>query len=148
MRYPQIVLFETDSQIARQFEELVQDRGWLVRESRQAPACLGLLRAGGPSVLIVKLGRNLLRELSFVDEVHACLPDVPVVVIGDAEDPGLMALAYELGAAYVLFPPANRNQLVEIARDFLLAAIERRTLPAQANGKNDFVQELANELGS
>src|SRR5205823_11293395 len=113
MKHPQIVVFETDGLLAQylaglmarfldaEHPEAAKPR-WLLRESRQVPACLNLLRSGGPSVLILKVGRNLVRELAVLDEVHSALPDVPAVVVGDTEDEALEVLGFDLGAAYVL----------------------------------------------
>src|SRR5213592_494147 len=113
MKHPQIVVFETDGLLARMLAETADRNAWLLRESRQLPACLNLLRAGGPAVLVLRVGRNLVRELTVLDRVHDAVPDCPVVVCGDAEDDALQALAYDLGAAYVLQPPEPGARLLE-----------------------------------
>src|SRR5262245_10938212 len=108
MRYPKIVVFENDRTLASYLEPLTEEGReprWLLREPRQGPACLNLLHDGGPAVLILKIGRHLVRELTFLDEVHASAPDVPIVAVGDAEDAALMSLTLELGASFVLLPP-------------------------------------------
>lgn len=126
MRYPQIVVFEPDGLLARTLEPIVSaQHRWLLRESRQAPACLELLRSGGPAVLVLRLGRNLVRELTFLDQVHAGLPDVPVVAVGDAEDATLMAIALELGASHVVQPPQPRQALVAVVESLMLQTIRR-----------------------
>src|SRR5579859_7996641 len=123
MKHPQIVVFESDSLLARFLDETAERNRWLLRESRQVPACLNLLRTGGPGVLIVRVGRNLVRELSVVDEVHSVLPDVPLIVVGDTEDDALRALAYDLGAAYVLQPPEPRTHLMELVESLVRASM-------------------------
>ncbi|HEV3144831.1 MAG TPA: hypothetical protein VGZ47_13155 [Gemmataceae bacterium] len=149
MRHPQIVVFENDSLLARQLQETATASAWLLRESRQAPACMKLLRAGGPSVLVLRVGRDLRRELSHLDDVHSQIPDVPVIVVGNAENPALMSLAYELGAAFVLFPPAPRQQLGELTEHLLRAAIERMNHPETAAITPPAIaSELPHELGS
>jgi DNA-binding NarL/FixJ family response regulator len=128
MRYPQIVVFETGGKTARGLDPLiVRQHRWLLRETQQTPACLDLLRAGGPSVLVVKLGRNVVRELGFLDEVHARAPEVPVVVVADSDDTALMSLALELGASYVVQPPEPRATLVAVVESLMNAAILRQT---------------------
>jgi DNA-binding NtrC family response regulator len=125
MRHPQIVVFETDGLLAHALEPIVRERKWLMREVRQAPACLELLRLGSPSVLVQKLGRNLVRELTFLNEVHFALPDVPIVAVGDAEDATLMALVLELGASNVVQPPQPRHRLMETVESLMKAAVQR-----------------------
>lgn len=132
MKHPQIVVFENDGVLAQFLAQLLATERadaapprWLLRETRQVPACLNLLRAGGPSVLVLKVGRNLQRELSVLDDVHAALPDVPVVVVADSEDEALEVLAYELGAVYVLQPPQPRHHLVEVVEHLVKATIDR-----------------------
>jgi DNA-binding NtrC family response regulator len=149
MRHPQIVVFENDSLLARQLQETASGRGWLLRESRQAPACLKLLLGGGPNVLVLRLGRDLRRELSFLDDVHSQIPDVPIIVVGNAENPALLALAYELGAAFVLFPPSPRQELGELTEHFLQTTIERMCGPAaSASVLPEQLTETPNDLGS
>src|SRR5262245_6143124 len=144
MKHPQVVVFEPDGLLAHYLDEVgVQKRWWhrpngdrpaddtatrkewLLRESRQVPACLTLLRTGGPAVLVLKVGRNLVRELTLLDQVHAAAADCPVVVVGDAEDDALAVLAYELGAAYVLLPPEPRQHLADLVEALLISRIDQ-----------------------
>jgi len=131
MRHPQIVVFETDGTLAGYLEPLAQECRWLLRESRQAPACLQLL-SGGPAVLVLKIGRHLVRELTFLDEAHAAAPDVPIVAVGDTEDATLFSLAMELGASYVLFPPQPRQQLSDVVQSLMTVALRRHGADAPA----------------
>jgi DNA-binding NarL/FixJ family response regulator len=128
MRYPQIILFEADAAIAQCLEPVAQDRRWLLRQPRQAPACIGLLRGGGPAVLVIKIGRHLIRELTFLNQVHEYYADAPVVVVSDSEDYLLLRLAMELGASFVLMPPQSRQDLSEIVAKLMEASIRRSTL--------------------
>jgi DNA-binding NtrC family response regulator len=125
MKYPQIVVFESDGLLARYLDALAAREKWLLREPRQVPACLNLLRAGGPSVLVLRVGRNLVRELAVLDDVYAALPDVPVIVVGDTADDALEVLAYDLGAAYVLQPPNPLQRLVGLVEKLMGANRER-----------------------
>ena len=77
MRHPQIVVFESDSLLARQLQETATANAWLLRESRQTPACMKLLRAGGPAVLVLRVGRAR-RGLRGRDLGHS--PSVPARV--------------------------------------------------------------------
>src|SRR5262245_5814624 len=124
MKHPQIVVFETDGTLASYLQPLAQERRWLLRESRQVPACLDLLR-GGPAVLVLKIGRHLVRELTFLDEAHVHAPDAPIVAVGDAEDATLFGLTMELGASFVIFPPQPRQHLVEVVKSLMDATLRR-----------------------
>jgi DNA-binding NarL/FixJ family response regulator len=129
MRHPRIVVFETDGTLARSLEPVVQGRRWLLRQPRQTPACLKLLCAGAPAILVFRMGRHLVRELSFLSQVHNTLPDVGVVVVADTEDPALAALALELGASFVLQPPQPRPSLSDVVLHLMAEAIRRASPP-------------------
>jgi DNA-binding NtrC family response regulator len=124
MRHPRIVVFETDGTLANYLQPLAQERRWLLRETRQGPACLQLLREG-PAVLVLKIGRHLVRELTFLDEAHTAAPDAPIVAVGDSEDATLFGLTMELGASYVLVPPQSRQQLTEVVQSLMEATARR-----------------------
>jgi len=130
MRYPQIILFEADAAIVQVLQPIAEAQRWLLRQPRQAPACLGLLQAGGPVVLLLKIGRHLIRELTFLEQVHESMPDVPIVVVTDAEDYLVLRLALELGASFVLMPPQSREDLPDIIVRLMQATI-RRGLPSE-----------------
>jgi DNA-binding NtrC family response regulator len=132
MRYPQIILYEADASIAQILEPIVQARRWVLRHPRQAPACLALVEGGGPAVLVLKIGRHLIREMTFLDQVHEGSPDVPLVVVADSEDYLLLRLSMELGASFVLMPPQSRQDLVEVVTRLLETTIQRMAL-AQPN---------------
>ncbi len=124
MRHPQIITFETDGALARSLDTIAQERRWLQREVRQTSACLNLLAPGSPSVLVMKLGRNLIRELTFLDRVHAAMPDVPIVAVSDAEDVTLMSIVLEMGASFVIQPPQPRQSLAKIVDSLMLQILK------------------------
>lgn len=114
MRHPQIVVYEHDGLLARRLEPLARARKWPLREPRQAEACLRLLRRRGPSVMVLKLGRDVVGELSLLERVGWLFPEAASVVVSDREDPALAGLAWDLGARYVIFPPQPRDQLSDV----------------------------------
>ena len=73
-----------------------------------------LLGRGGPTVLIVKAGRDLERELGLLERTAWLYPDAPAVLVCDGDQAELAGLAWDLGAAYVLLPPQPRERLAEI----------------------------------
>jgi DNA-binding NtrC family response regulator len=140
MHHPQVVVFETDGLLARHLGEITERHRWLVRESRQHPACFNLLRRGGPSVLVVKLGRDLVREMSLVGEVTRELPDVPVVVVNDSGDTRVSELAYDLGTTFVVAPPVSRQWLgsvVEQCMNAVIALLSGRDMSQWARSMED-----------
>lgn len=136
MRYPQILVCEHDGRLAevlrRQMEAVLWQQGdrpgWLLREPRLPQSCLRLLAQGGPAVLVIKMGRDLPRELALLDRVTEQMPDTKVVLVGDDADPVLASLAWDLGASYVLMPPQPRDLLAEVVSGLMNAAIGQRRL--------------------
>ncbi len=114
MRYPQLLVYEGDGRLAAQLRPLAEEKRWALREVRQPEACLRLLGRGRPDVLVLKLGRDLERELTFLDRVNWARPATATVVVSDTDHPGLAGLAWDLGAAYVLLPSAPHDSLTEI----------------------------------
>jgi DNA-binding NtrC family response regulator len=142
MRHPQVVVYESDGWIAGQLEQLAAEHRWLLRESRQPEACLSLVRQARPSVLLLKLERQLVAELTLLSQVAEHAPDCPVIVVSDVKlesaehRTSLAGLAYDLGARYVLFPPLERPLLEDVTAGLLGSAI-RATSPAVAEGGGD-----------
>jgi DNA-binding NarL/FixJ family response regulator len=114
MRHPQLLVYETDGRLAERLRDLAGKQRWALREVRQSEACLRLLRAGGPAVLVLKVGRDLVRELTLLERVAWLAPDTARIVVGDVDDPALAGLAWDLGASYVLFPPEDRGLLPDL----------------------------------
>ena len=54
MQFPQVVVCAFDDWLANQLRELVAERRWLLRETRQPPAALELVRESRPTVLFVQ----------------------------------------------------------------------------------------------
>ncbi|MCI0457737.1 MAG: hypothetical protein L0Z62_12265 [Gemmataceae bacterium] len=119
MRYPQVLVYETDGLLAGLLRRAEKSRAWSLREPRRLESCLRLLRRGGPSVLVLKLGRDLEQELALLERVHARFPETATVVVGDLDYPQLAGLAWDLGAAYVVFPPLPRTLLPELVAGLL-----------------------------
>jgi DNA-binding NtrC family response regulator len=124
MRHPQILVYEQNSLLANLLRRAKQ-QDWSLREPRQLESCLRLLRGGHPSVLVLKVGTDLERELTLLERVSWLYPDTATVVVGDAENAVLAGLAWDLGAAYVLFPPLPREQLPDVVAALLSAAVAR-----------------------
>lgn len=121
MQQVQIIAYGLDGRIAALVQQTAQSQGLWLREVRHARACRNLLRQGGPAVLIVMLGRDLVKELTLVHEAAHVSPDTAVIVLGDADQPALAAVAWDLGARCVLQPPQPMELLPEIVMGCLPA---------------------------
>jgi hypothetical protein len=141
MRLPQVLVYETDGRLAALLRPFARARDWSLREPRQLESCLRLLGRGGRAVLVLKLGsvprreatlldqgqgqqaaleeRVLVNELSLLERVTRLFPETATVVVGDADRADLVALAWDLGAAFVLFPPQPRDRLPDIVSGLL-----------------------------
>jgi chemotaxis response regulator CheB len=140
MRLPQVVVYETDGWLASQVADLSKEHSWLVRESRQADACLRFLVESRPSVLLLKLEHKLVDELSLLSNITEKAPDCPVIVFSFVkldsaqQRSNLAGLAYDLGARYVMFPPLARNVIEDVVVGLMEATIQRCQTPTGAGG--------------
>jgi hypothetical protein len=144
MRFPQVLVYEADEALAAQLRRASKSRDSTPDEPRQPPAslrlparsagetircwlrkprqpqsCLRLLQAHGPGVLVLKLGRDLIRELTLLEAVSWRYPETATIVVGDAPNPVLAGLAWDLGADFVLLPPLRRDLLPDLVAGLL-----------------------------
>jgi hypothetical protein len=124
MKYPQLVVYEADGRLAALLKPLAEARRWALREPRQPASCLRLLRAGGPGLLVLKLGRDLERELTLLDRARFLFPACSVLMVGEGDHARLEGYAYDLGAAYVLLPPPSAELLLEVVTGLMGAKEE------------------------
>jgi hypothetical protein len=114
MQYPQLLIYETDRRLAGLLQRLADKNNWLLREPRQLSAVLRLFDRGGPGLLLLRLSRDLERELAMLEQLSWLHPDAAVVVVADNEQRGLSRLGWDLGVKWVLLPPHTRERLEEI----------------------------------
>lgn len=122
MRYPQVVVYEQDGALAHRLAPCRDQFRWAVREPRRLEGCMELLRQPGPSVLVLRLSRDLVNELTLLDWVVTDRPDVPVVVVGDSDDPALVGLLWDLGARFVFAPPLGHEGLLPVVAGLMRSA--------------------------
>ena len=118
MHQTQILTFGIDGILGERLRELAETQRFRLRETSQFGACQNLLRTA-PSVFILALGRELERELSLLEQAHACMPGTATIVVGEADNPALVGLAWDLGATYTLFPPTPVERITEIVAKLL-----------------------------
>ena len=119
MRRAQVIVYETDGRIAQMLRAHGAAHGWWLRPVRNPARVLSLLHHGEPGVVVLKTGRDLEREFAVLEKISRSFPDVATVVVGDADQPALAGLAWDLGARFVLFPPQPREQLPEIVTSLM-----------------------------
>jgi hypothetical protein len=114
MQRAQVLVYENDGRLSALLREKAAARGWWLREVHHAAAALRLLQRGGSGALVLKIGRDLEREFTLLEQAARLFPGTATVLVGDADNPALAGLAWDLGARYVLFPPQPREHLPEI----------------------------------
>jgi hypothetical protein len=124
MRHPQLLIFEHGDRLSQLLQSLAQSRSWSLTPVREPAACLRLLQHGTPSTLVLKIGRDLEREVALLEQVTWQYPDTATIVVGDLDHGPLASLAWDLGAACVLVPPMPRDHLPAIVTGLMTAAIE------------------------
>ena len=97
----------------------VQAHGWRLSEVRHPRVCLGLLPQGGDSVFVLRVGRDVVREMTLLEQTAWLFPETATVVVCDADNPPLVNLAWDLGARFVLHPPQVRELLPDIVASYL-----------------------------
>lgn len=124
MRYPQVLVCEQDGLLAHVLRRLGKEGQWSIREPRRLESCLRLLGRGHPTVLVVKVGGDLEHDFTMLERVTTLYPETAAVVVGDVENPVLAGLAWDLGAAFVFFPPLSRDLLYETIGRLLESRME------------------------
>lgn len=135
MRYAQLLVYETDGLLAALLRPLAEGRRWLVREPRRPEACMRLLRRSQPAVLVLRLETDVLLGLSVLERVWRLCPQARTVVIGDTANSELCALAWHLGAGYVLLPPQARSRLPEVVAALMDAAAGQQAADLAVRGE-------------
>ncbi len=136
MLHPQIVVYERDSRLADQLRPLATTERWVMREPRQAVPLWRMVQSGGPTVLVVKVGPSPDKELALIERVSWQLPDVAMVAVGDQDDAAVLpGLAWDVGAAFALFPPLSRDLLPEIVAGLMRRAIRDTIAPVSATAE-------------
>jgi DNA-binding NarL/FixJ family response regulator len=134
VRFPQIIVYETDGTLGRTLRPLAKELRWLLREPRKTETCARLLKNGGPAVLVLRIARDLVRELGLVESVAQQFSEARVVAICDADHPTIAALAWDLGASYVITPPQPPELLRGAVSGLMPSAVGSKALPRAHSG--------------
>jgi hypothetical protein len=119
MQLPLLMIYETDGRLAAALRPLAEQHKWLLREPRQLAACLRLLERGRPGVLVLRLSRDMERELEMLERIAWFYPETVTVLVADGDQARLAGLAWDLGVSWVVLPPHTRERLGEIVTSLL-----------------------------
>lgn len=126
MQQPHILVHGVEGRPAELLEELAREHRLWLREARHLRACRSLLAEARPGLLVLRLGRDLERELTLLDEAAYLYPETAVVVLTGADDAALAELAWDLGAHCVLAAPLP----VELLTSVVVKVLAERELGA------------------
>jgi len=101
MRFSQLVVCESDGRLAGALESTAKANRWLLRRPRGVEGCVRFLQRSTRAVVTIKIGRDVVRELSLLERIGWLFPEVPIVAVTDGDDPALIGLTWDLGASYV-----------------------------------------------
>jgi DNA-binding response OmpR family regulator len=125
MRHPQLLILNGDQRLAGLLDPATAEARWRVHRPRDLAECLQILPRGGPSVLVLRLGRDLEAELETLERVRYLFPETATVVVGDSDQDSVAGLAWDLGAAFVLVPPLPREWLVDVVTGLMTDRLDR-----------------------
>lgn len=132
MKYPQLVILESDGWLAKHLRPLADENRWLIREPRAVESALGFACEFRPAVLIVQLDLTAATTAPFslIAEVHRHCPDVSVVAISDvklndSDRIAWTALLMDLGSRFVLFPPLTRPVVEDVVSGLMAVSVRR-----------------------
>ena len=132
MRYPQLIVHDSDGWVARQLAELAGESRWLLREPKTRDAVLALVREIRPTVLFLRIDppneKHL--DIALLADIHRLSPDAAVVAVSDvklqdADRIAWTAVLFDLGARYVLFPPLSKPILEDLASGLMATAVRK-----------------------
>src|SRR5262249_37499395 len=119
MRFPQLLICETDGHLASALEPTAKSNRWVLRQPRSIDSAIRLLERSAHAVVVLRVGRDVVRELTLLRRIGWFFPEVPVVVVSDSDDPALIGLTWELGAAYVVSGRGLSQHLAEAISGFM-----------------------------
>jgi hypothetical protein len=143
MRYPQLVIHEPDGALARALREFAEQKRWVVRQPKRVDSCIRLLASGQPCVLVLRAGRDMMREMTLLERSCWLCPETPVVVVSEPENIPLNGLAWHLGVSCIVAPKQTPELLPAVVAGLMerscanprsarapLATLEREDLPS------------------
>jgi hypothetical protein len=103
MRSVELLACQIDEPLADALARWATPHGVWLRRLAAPDALLNLLRGGSRGLIVLRLGRDLTRELETLRAAVDGFPGIRVVVLGEVEHPELEGLVYDLGASAAIF---------------------------------------------
>ena len=96
MRYPQLIVHDSDGWVARQLVELAGESRWLLREPKTLDAVLKFVGDVRPTVLFLRIdpAADKNTDLALLAELHRLSPDAAVVAVSDVKLPDADRIAW------------------------------------------------------
>jgi DNA-binding NtrC family response regulator len=126
MQRAQVIVYGMHDEAVERLRAKLQDRGVWVRPVHHPGPCLELVRQEAPAVLVLHIGADLDKEMSLLQRLGEWFPDTACIVVSAEANPPLAGLAWDLGAAYALFPPPTHDLLPELVLGFLARSSAER----------------------
>lgn len=114
MRQAIVFGYGVEGKPAESVREAAALHGAAFRELRDPQAVLRGLQKAPAGILIVRLGRALSDELELMQRIHRLFPEARTIALADSDNPGIAALAWEFGAAFVLARPLPWERLPQL----------------------------------
>ena len=103
MRSVELLACQIDEPLADALARWSTPQGLWLRRLAGPDAVLSLLRGGSRGLVILRLGRDLAREIDAVRTIIDGFPGVRLVILGEVEHAELEGLVYDLGADAAIF---------------------------------------------
>ncbi|MSR30018.1 MAG: hypothetical protein EXR99_00795 [Gemmataceae bacterium] len=107
MNRPSIMLLEPDGRYREKIKSLALEAGWEFREPRKVGDLAKSLACAKPAILVIRTGKDLAQEMTWLDITTRGFPSAKTIVINDFTQEALSNLAWQLGATLVL--PSNQS---------------------------------------
>lgn len=121
-----LLVVSRDSAIIRQLWPIGESNGWQLETATDPWVAIDRVQSGEPlSVLVLDLARGSSEGLLSLGQLRRICPELPIILIGYAEDNGRRQEAIRMGAHDYLVRPLTDSQLEAAIQRSLSAAGER-----------------------
>jgi hypothetical protein len=125
MRFPQLLIYETDGRLARMLEATAGTHRWVLRQPRQVDSFLHLVANGGPAIGVFNLDSDLRGALTLLERMSEQFPNVLSVAVMESDSGVCADLAWDLGATLVLTASQPRDLLLDAVASLMGAVAAR-----------------------
>lgn len=114
MKHPRLLLFDADARTSATLAAFARERSWAFREPGRLSSLARLALTRTPTVVVLRVGRDLERELTALDRITASPTPPATVVLLDSDHPHLAALAWDLDADWVVPARQAHESLTDV----------------------------------